>query len=124
MSAQNPATWFEIPAKDLQRAKAFYEYVFDFEMTVHFMGPLKMAWFPGAQGQVGATGSLMENPNYKPSHEGSLIYFAVRDIEATLQKVREKDGKILNPKMSIGEHGFVGHFEDCEGNRVALHATK
>jgi predicted enzyme related to lactoylglutathione lyase len=30
---------------------------------------------------------------------------------------------VLNGKQSIGAHGFVAHFEDTEGNRVALHAT-
>jgi len=26
--------------------------------------------------------------------------------------------------MSIGEYGFIAHFQDSEGNRVALHAEK
>jgi predicted enzyme related to lactoylglutathione lyase len=30
--------------------------------------------------------------------------------------------KVLTPKKSIGEHGFVGHFEDSEGNGVAPHS--
>jgi predicted enzyme related to lactoylglutathione lyase len=30
----------------------------------------------------------------------------------------------LRAKTSIGQHGFVGHFEDCEGNRVALHSMQ
>jgi predicted enzyme related to lactoylglutathione lyase len=25
------------------------------------------------------------------------------------------------PRMSIGAHGFIAHFEDTEGNRVAVH---
>ena len=32
-------------------------------------------------------------------------------------------GKTLLPRMSIGQHGFVAHFEDTEGNRVALHES-
>jgi len=31
---------------------------------------------------------------------------------------------VLLPKMSIGEYGFIAHFQDSEGNRVALHAEK
>ncbi len=27
------------------------------------------------------------------------------------------------PRMGIGEHGFIAHFEDTEGNRVALHES-
>lgn len=28
------------------------------------------------------------------------------------------------PKTSIGENGFMAHFIDTEGNRVALHSMK
>ena len=36
--------------------------------------------------------------------------------------VDAEGGKTFNEKMSIGEHGFVAHFEDSEGNCVALHS--
>lgn len=29
---------------------------------------------------------------------------------------------MLYPKTSVGELGFVAEFEDCEGNRIALHS--
>ena len=120
----NPVNWFEIPAKDLDRAKAFYEYVFGFELSINDFGGLKMAWFPMHQDAPGATGTLVKADTYTPSHAGSLVYFAVDDIEGTLKKVSEKGGKMLNPKQSIGEYGFVAHFEDCEGNRIALHSRQ
>ena len=31
-------------------------------------------------------------------------------------------GATLMPKTGIGEHGYIAHFQDCEGNRVALHS--
>jgi len=46
----------------------------------------------------------------------------VTDIEGTLAKVNANGGKLLMPKTSIGEYGHIAHFQDCEGNRVALHA--
>jgi predicted enzyme related to lactoylglutathione lyase len=27
------------------------------------------------------------------------------------------------PKIGIGTYGFIAHFEDSDGNRVALHAN-
>jgi predicted enzyme related to lactoylglutathione lyase len=124
MTAQmNPVNWFEIPVNDLKRAKEFYEYIFGFDMELSEMGNLKMAWFPSHRGADGATGTLIKAESYVPSHSGSMVYFTVADIEEVLAKVTEKGGKVLNPKMSIGEYGFVAHFEDCEGNRVALHAV-
>jgi predicted enzyme related to lactoylglutathione lyase len=53
-----------------------------------------------------------------------MVYFSVDDIEATLAKAEKHGGKIIRSKTGIGEFGFVGHFEDSEGNRVALHSRK
>lgn len=125
----NPVNWFEIPANNLERAVAFYEHVLGLKLTVHDIGALRMAWFPGIQGAAtGATGSLVQAESYEPSHRGSMVYFSVPDIEAALRRVPEKGGKLLHGKKRIRgndvEYGFVAHFEDCEGNRVALHSTQ
>lgn len=122
MPSANPVNWFEIPAIDLDRAQSFYETVLDIEMERSEMGPLKMAWFPMQQDGDGATGTLVQNENYTPSYAGSMVYFSVESIEDTLGRVEAAGGKVLNPKTSIGEFGFTAHFEDSEGNRVALHA--
>ena len=118
----NPVNWFEIPVNDLERAKQFYETVFGLQLSLNEMGPMKMAWFPMTQGGPGATGTLIQSEGYTPSHAGTLVYFSVTDIEGALDKVNAKGGKLLMPKTSIGEHGYIAHFQDCEGNRVALHS--
>lgn len=120
----NPVVWFEIPVRDLERAQAFYEHVLEVTLSPQDMGTFRMAWFPMQSDVMGATGTLMLSEGYTPSHEGSLVYFGVDDIEGALERAQAKGGKVVNPKMSIGEHGFVAHLEDCEGNRVALHSTK
>ncbi len=121
---KNPVNWFEIPVKDLGRATSFYERVLDCKISIQDFGGLKMGWFPSTPEGPGSTGSLVQHESYVPSYEGSLVYFSVDDINAALEKVEEKGGKILNPKNSIGEFGFVAHFEDSEGNRVALHSDQ
>jgi predicted enzyme related to lactoylglutathione lyase len=120
----NPVNWFEIPVKDLDRAKTFYESVLGVELKTMEMGPLKMAWFPMLQGAAGATGSLVKAEGYVPAHAGTLVYLTVDDIEGTLKKVNAHGGKTLLPRMGIGEYGFIAHFEDSEGNRVALHSNR
>ncbi len=120
----NPVGWFEIPVTDMARAKAFYEHVFGIRLELHELGNLTMAWFPMQPDAKGSAGTLVRNPAYIPSHTGTLIYFTAPDIEAHLRRVTEKGGKVLNPKTSIGEYGFVAHFEDSEGNRVALHSNQ
>lgn len=118
----NVINWFEIPVTDMDRAKKFYETVFNFEMVKNNMANLEMAWFPMEENAPGATGSLIKADSYVPSYDGSMVYFSVEDIDKTLAAINANGGKTLNPKMSIGEYGFVAHFEDCEGNRVALHS--
>ena len=118
----NAVNWFEIPATDLDRAKSFYETVFDCKLTDMEMGPSKMAMFPIEPGAANAPGAIIKSEGYVPSHEGSMVYFSVEDIEATLSKISKSGGSVLNPKMGIGENGFVAIFNDCEGNRVALHS--
>ena len=120
----NPVNWFEIPVNDLERARRFYESVLDVELAENEMGPLKMAWFPMAPGAPGAAGTLVEGSGYTPSHSGTLVYFHVDDIESTLAKIDGSGGKTLTPKTGIGEYGFIAHFEDSEGNRVALHSQQ
>jgi len=118
----NPVGWFEIPVTDMVRAMRFYEHVFGMKLDLQEMGPLQMAWFPMKNGEYGTAGSLVKNEAYLPSHAGTLVYFTAADIDAALQRVTERGGKVLRAKTSIGEHGFVGHFEDSEGNRVAVHS--
>ncbi len=120
----NPVNWFEIPVNDMDRGKKFYETVFGVQLHPLALGRLTMALFSMVQGAEGASGALVKAQTYVPSYSGSMVYFSVDDIEATLARVEKNGGKIIRSKMSIGEYGFVGHFEDCEGNRVALHAAK
>lgn len=116
--------WFEIPVRDLERAKAFYEYVLGVGLSLNETGPLKMAWFPMEQGLPGSTGALVQAEGYEPSSAGTIVYFTVADLDAALERANTKGGKTLTPKMSVGEYGFVAHFLDSEGNLVALHSPQ
>ena len=120
-SHANPVNWFEIPVTDMSRAKSFYEAVLSVEITETEMGPNKMGWFPMEMGATGAAGTLILGEGYTPSHSGSLVYINVDTIDPTLELIAANGGKTLMPRMSIGQHGFIAHFEDTEGNRVALH---
>ena len=118
----NPVNWFEIPVNDMERAKRFYESVFDVELSMLSMGTMQMYQFPMVDDTYGSAGTLVQMEGYKPSHDGTLVYFSVGDIDGTLGKVIASGGKTILPKMSIAEYGFVAHFEDSEGNKVALHS--
>lgn len=122
-SHANPVNWFEIPVTDMARAKKFYETVLAIEITDSEMGPNKMGWFPMEMGSAGAPGTLIQGDGYKPSKDGSLVYLHVDSIDPTLELINGNGGKTLMPRQSIGQHGFIAHFKDTEGNRVALHES-
>ena len=113
--------WFEIPVINMDRAKSFYEAVFGMPMSVQTKGAVQMAMWAKPENPVGAGGSLIKVDGIKPSHEGTLVYFTTQDIRSVLDKVNANGGKTLKERMSIGEYGFIAHFEDSEGNRVGLH---
>ena len=120
-SHANPVNWFEIPVTDMARAKSFYETVLEIEITEAEMGPNKMGWFPMEMGRMGSPGSLVLGEGYRPSRDGSLVYINVDAIDPTLEAVNKQGGTTLMSRTDIGQHGFIAHFEDSEGNRVALH---
>lgn len=118
---QNPVNWFEIPVNDMDRAKSFYEKIFGIEIVINELENSIMGWFPFNHEAPGATGTLMKGESYIPSQAGTMVYFSVPEIDEVLELVNQTGGKVLHTKFSIGEHGFCGHFEDSEGNRIALH---
>ena len=72
---KNALNWFEIPAKDFERAKAFYEAVLDTKMetmTMEEMG-MTMAFFP-ADWENGVGGGIASGPGQEPSDKGTLVY--------------------------------------------------
>lgn len=121
---KNPVGWFEIAVTDLKRATKFYEAVFGVKLTPEKMDEWDMAFFPMDHNGAGAAGALFQGKGYTPSKTGTIVYFMTGDIPATLAKVEQNGGKTIFPKKSIGQHGFIAWFEDCEGNTVALHSMK
>ena len=121
---KNAINWFEIPAKNFERAKGFYEAVLDaqFEtMAMEEMGK-NMAFFP-ADWENGIGGGIASGPGYEVSETGALIYLnGGDDLSVPLARVEKAGGKITVPKTAIGEHGFMAQFIDTEGNRVAFHS--
>ncbi len=119
--------WFEIPVVDMDRAKKFYEEVFQIEIQVQDFSGTLMGWFPWAEGKPGCSGSLILQPEwYIPNRkEGVLIYFSSEDVENELSRVVAAGGRILKPKTKISDEiGYMGLFHDSEDNRIALHSRK
>ncbi|MEJ2112801.1 MAG: VOC family protein [Flavobacteriaceae bacterium] len=120
---RNMVGWFEIPVNNMDRAKKFYETVFQVELKIVDFGGLLMGWFPDRGEVPGAQGTLIKQDSYIPSQEGTLIYFISDNVQHELERVEAAGGKIYQPKTQISpEHGYMAAFIDSEGNRIALHS--
>ncbi|TXB66899.1 VOC family protein [Vicingus serpentipes] len=124
-STTNALNWFEIPALDIERSKKFYETIFDIEMTLMDMGDEKLALFPFEPGTGKASGAIATGEYHKPSDKGTFVYLnANPTMDNVLAKVEAAGGKILQPKFSIGENGFVAYIQDTEGSVVGIHSMR
>ncbi|HAY33501.1 MAG TPA: VOC family protein [Ignavibacteria bacterium] len=114
--------WFEIPVIDFDRAKKFYNEIFDIEMHEEMMGPHQMAFFPGE----GVGGAIVKAEGHKPSLDGALVYLSGgTDLTNIMNRINAAGGKVLQPKTMVTEEiGYIAIFTDTEGNRVALHSPK
>jgi len=122
-NATNSLNWFEIPASDISRAKKFYQEIFDITMDDVTMDGDQMAFFPWTSGSGKANGAVVQSPNLKPSMEGTLVYLNANPaMDNVLEKVETAGGKVLLPKTSIGENGYIAYIRDTEGNRVGIHS--
>jgi predicted enzyme related to lactoylglutathione lyase len=126
MQSNNAVRWFEIYVSDMDRAKAFYTAVFGRELTSlpTMTEGMLMYTFPWVDGAPGAAGALVKMPMKEPGQGGTLVYFASQDVAEESARAEGAGGKVVMPKMSIGEHGFIALVEDTEGNLIGLHSIR
>ena len=121
----NAINWFEIPVTDFTRAKKFYETILGGEIMEMPFPNGKYGMFPADMQNGAVGGGLAQGEGFEPSEKGTIVYLnGGEDLSISLSKVEQAGGKIVMPKTSIGQNGFMAHFIDTEGNRVALHSMK
>ncbi len=125
---ENIACWFEIYVNDMDRAKRFYSNVLDVELLdapeMEGMSEMQMAYFPWVENAPNANGALVKMKDMPGGGGGTLIYFQCDDCAVEESRVEAEGGKVIQPKMSLGEHGFCALCSDTEGNSFGLHSMK
>ena len=124
---QNAIGWFDIYVNDMERAAAFYQTVLRKELEN--MGDptdsnVIMKSFLTDMENYGAGGALVKREGAVPVTGGTIVYFGVEDCSIEESRVEKAGGKVINPKMSIGEFGFVSVCMDTEGNMFGLSSLK
>ena len=114
---------FEVPAKNLKRAKDFYTRVFGWQMNdvqgmdYTLVGTVKTDknQVPTEPGAINGGMVKLQKP-----FSGPVITIQVDDINASLKDIGKHGGKTVTKKTSMGEWGSFGYFKDSEGNLMGL----
>jgi uncharacterized protein len=126
MAKPNAIGWFDIYVTDMNRAVAFYESVLQrkLEPIGDPTGETQMMSFPADMSAYGAGGALVKSAYARPGAGGTMVYFSVEDCAKEESRIAAAGGKVMRPKFSIGEFGWVTLCEDTEGNLFGLSSMK
>ncbi len=124
MHSQNHVGWFDIYVNDMARAKQFYETVFNVTLVDMPSEWGKQAAFPFDAQKPFISGALVEQKDHRSTGNNTIVYFETVNCTEEEQRIEQAGGKILQPKMDIGQFGFVSIFQDTEGNTVGLHSLQ
>jgi predicted enzyme related to lactoylglutathione lyase len=121
---------FEIPADDLDRAKAFYGDVFGWDLQTMPM--------PGMGTYTTVVTTPVDPETQQPTEPGAInggmtergtstpapvITVDVEDIDAALRTVEAAGGRTVTPRTEIPGMGAFAYFTDSEGNVTGLWET-
>lgn len=122
--AINPVVWFEIYVEDMERAKKFYENVFQIKLEKLNSPALDLWAFPMVKDGAGCSGALVKMPGFSSAGNSTLVYFNSADCAVEAARVVKAGGRLEREKFSIGEYGFIALAIDTEGNMFGLHSMQ
>lgn len=116
---KNKLTHFAIHIDDMQRAKTFYDGVFDWGFNSY--GQDDFLQIKADKSENGELIGAMQSRKYSAVNEkviGFECSIGVENIEAIIEKVKNNGGQILMPKTAIPHVGWIAKFLDTEGNLI------
>ncbi|HUL00939.1 MAG TPA: VOC family protein [Nitrospirota bacterium] len=120
----NPVGWFEIYVQNVERAKKFYESVFQLNLERLSSPGMEMWSFPMDLNLWGAGGALVKMDGVPSGGNSTLVYFSCEDCSIEESRVEKSGGRIQQKKMSIGQYGFISLVFDTEDNMFGLHSLR
>lgn len=120
----NPVGWFEIYVQEMERARQFYESVFQTKLERLNTGDLHLLAFPMQAAGKGAAGALLSVPSVPSGGNSTIVYFTSDDCSVEEQRIVGAGGRVHRGKESIGEYGFVVLAYDPDGNMFGVHSMR
>ena len=111
-------THIELPADDPARAKTFYSEAFGWTFAEPIPGFEGYHLFTTPAGQEGMGGAIGKRGESAP--QAVRTYVHVDSIDATLEKIGQIGGSVVEPKADVPGQGWYAVFRDTEGNELAL----
>ena len=111
-------THIELPADDPERARTFYSDAFGWTFGEPIPGFPGYHLFTTPVGQEGMGGAIGKRGESAP--EAVRTYVHVDSIDATLEKISQIGGSVVEPKADVPGQGWYAVFRDTEGNELAL----
>ena len=116
MSERAIIVWGEIPVTDMEKAVAFYNVVFGYDMKIDNSGPNPMA----VLGPSEATGGAHLYPGKPASDNGNTIHLGVEgSLEDGMDRCWKAGGQVLSPAIAIPAGRFA-YAKDLDGNSIGL----
>ena len=107
---------FEIPVNDAERAKAFYQDAFGWEITGYGDFPYWLVR-AGEDDEPGADGALIARGEL---HQSPVIVVGVEDIDAAVSGTQKAGAELLQGKQAIPSVGWAAYIRDPEGNVIGI----
>jgi hypothetical protein len=114
----NSHTWNELGTKDTEKAKEFYSNVFGWTSQSFPGSPVEYTIFNN--GDRGAGGMYKITPEMGPIPPHWLVYFAVDDCDAKVQKATELGASVMKPADNIPGVGRFAILNDPQGAAFAI----
>jgi len=116
MSDRTIMAWGEIPVTDMDKAVAFYNEVFGYEMQIDTSGPNPIAVLGSFEDSAGAH----LYPGKPAADGGSTIHLAITDtLEAGIDRCWKAGGQVLSPAIEIPAGRFA-YAKDLDGNSIGM----
>lgn len=116
---KNTLTHFAIHIDDIDRAKRFYEAVFEWGFAAY--GPPDFLQIKADQSEKGELIGALQARKYSPVEEkviGLECTIGVENVDEIIERVKNEGGEILLPKTVIPLVGWITKFKDTEGNLI------
>jgi len=114
---KNKLTHFAVYTDDIERAKKFYDKVFDWGFNSY--GQSDFLQIKDDKSENGELIGALQSRKHSPVPEkviGLECSISVENVDSIIEKVRNSGGKILMDKTAIPYVGWITKFLDTEGN--------